>query len=109
MMVAVAESAESAGSTTGDEVGCSRVSITDLDDRGFVVIRGFLDDDTLAALHADWAAAPPDGNCNYPLRSPSPAAHKLVARRIDAVVSLVRERTSLAPDLPVGASLSLGL
>jgi hypothetical protein len=77
------------------------VSLGDLETRGFVLVRGFLADDELAALRADYSARPMDQNANYNAKTPTSGAIASFAERIDDVVRQVRERTSIRADVHV--------
>jgi hypothetical protein len=78
--------------------------LTDLDTRGFVLIREFLSPDEVAVLRTDFASSPADPNGNYTLRSPSPEAAKIVRARMEPMVALVRSGTTIGADTITGGS-----
>lgn len=79
--------------------------MTDLQTKGFVVIRGFLTDEILEGARADFSARPLDkSNKNYGISMASAEANALLRPIVDDVLRRVREQTGLKPDLPAGAA-----
>ncbi len=78
--------------------------LSDLETKGYVLMRGFLPPDDLEVLQADAAQAPSDGNRNYNLMTASAEAAALVSTRVDALLAEVNEQTALNVHAPAGAN-----
>jgi len=78
--------------------------ITDLETRGFVVIRDFLSADDIRTLHDDLPNAQAEANEHHPLLRAGPAATAHVTRKAQDVLALVNEHTALAVDQAVSAN-----
>ncbi len=79
--------------------------LTDLQTKGFVVIRGFLSNAVLEGARADYGARPlNNSNRNYGISMASAEANALLRPLVNEVLRSVREQTDLKPDLPAGAA-----
>jgi hypothetical protein len=78
--------------------------MTDLETRGFVLVRDFLAPEDLRFLQDDAAHAPLDGNKNYNLMTASADAVALVERRVDELLQRINTQTALQVHIPAGAN-----
>jgi len=76
----------------------------DLETRGFVLIPSFLPPAELQVCREDFASQPVNAdNRNLKLSGASGKAHQIVRERVQEVLALVTQGTSLHVDLPLGA------
>ena len=81
------------------------VAWRDLETRGFVLIRSFLSEEEVRLCRADYAQQPVDPtNRNYGLSPASQKAEERLLDRVREMLALVRSRTNLRVDLPIGGS-----
>jgi hypothetical protein len=78
--------------------------MTDLESKGYVVIRSFLPPEVLEAVRADYGGRPLETNSNYGISMASGTANAALRPIVDAVLRTVRAETDLKPDLPAGAA-----
>jgi hypothetical protein len=76
-------------------------SLTDLETRGFVHIRGFLSADEVRLLQDDHARTTLDANGNFNSKSPSAEVMAALTPRFDDVLRQVRATTSVRADVYV--------
>ena len=76
-------------------------SLTDLETKGFVVVRGFLSPDEVQLLRDDHAELTLDDNQNFNSKSPSSSVMSTLKLRFDDVLRQVTEQTSIHVDVYV--------
>ncbi len=76
-------------------------SLSDLETRGFVLVRGFLGEAEMQLLRDDFAHVSLDDNRNYNSKSPTAAVMERLTPRIDEVLRQVNEQTKLHVDVHV--------
>lgn len=77
----------------------------ELETRGFIHIPGFLSQDELASIRADYADQPVDpGNRNYALSAATERGVGPIRHRIDEVLAAVSSNTSLKLDFVIGGT-----
>jgi hypothetical protein len=76
-------------------------SLSDLETRGFVVARGFLDPAELAMLRDDFAGVAVGANRNYRSKAPTAGVLAALRPRIDDVLAQVNSQTTLHVDAHV--------
>lgn len=72
---------------------------SDIDTRGFLLIRDFLDEEQIEMLKRDFEAASLEQNSNYSLRRMSPDALKRLDKQCREVIDQVQNRTEVSVDL----------
>lgn len=75
------------------------VCFSDIDSRGFLLIRSFLDQEELEFLRRDYEAAALEENSNYSLRRLSAAALQRVDQKCRAVIAQTRKFSEVRVDL----------
>ncbi|MEO5901343.1 MAG: hypothetical protein ABIR68_14620, partial [Ilumatobacteraceae bacterium] len=76
-------------------------SLSDLETKGFLVVRGFLSPDEIEVLRDDHARLTVDENFNFNSKSPTEEVMSRLTPRFDDVLRQVNERTSLHVDVYV--------
>lgn len=75
-----------------------QVSLSDLDDRGYVLIRGFLTPDEIERLSEDFEKARVGQNSNYHVRRLSVEMNNLVAPKCQALAELIHKESGIDVD-----------
>lgn len=76
-------------------------ALTDLETRGFVVVRGFLTPDEIQLLRDDHARSTLDDNLNFNSKTPSADVMARMTPRFDDVLRQVNEKTTVRADVYV--------
>jgi hypothetical protein len=89
------------GSSRNGRVTMRIDSLGDLETKGFVVVRGFLDPAEVELLRADHAGQTLEQNDNFHAKTPSAEVMARLTPRFDDVLAQINERTGLRADVYV--------
>ncbi|TWT98714.1 phytanoyl-CoA dioxygenase family protein [Neorhodopirellula pilleata] len=77
----------------------NRTDYSEIDSRGFLLIRSFLNEDQIQRLQTDFEAAPLEVNANYSVRRISAAVQETLQGQLDTVNQRIAAESSVRVDL----------